>query len=334
MTISANRALQYYYITYAAYLLFSTCFGSSKLPVAWFCVSSRGKSGGPDNILDYIALSFFAGTGVWHVWMLILGYLSLYYVWAAVACTVPAVAFSYWNLRRIVLRGRNEIEEHSRIPLRGGVFSFIRWVIMGLAAFVVAAAAVALLLVKGLYPAGGHDYFVHYFPYLKAVIAHHSIWPNEVWYHYYYSKGAGLDFLAILLTDPLAPQLVTYCFFLASAIALFRLLQRISPNSLWPLVGVVLYLGIYIYTPGEGVYRANGGWGDFEKLHELTAALVIAIIWMTWGALESRGRAKLAWIVATSSALVAAVIISTPIALFLGLIFALLTVWFFAAGPT
>ena len=286
----------------------------------------------PVNVVDSMALAFFSGAGLWHIWMLILGYLNLYYAQTAVICTVPLVGFSFWNLRRDVLMLRKDIDGQSISLACPRAFSIARRVCVVSLAAVASVAAFTLLLVKGLYPAGGHDYFVHYFSYLKAVIAHHGIWPNEVWYHYYYSKGAGLDFLAILLTDPLAPQLVTICFFFASTIALFRLLQRISPSSLWPLVGIVLYLGIYIYTPGEGVYRANGGWGDFEKLHELTAALVIAIVWMTWGALESEGRAALSWTAATTSAIVAAVIISTPIALFLGATFAMLTAWYLFSG--
>ena len=37
--------------------------------------------------------------------------------------------------------------------------------------------------------------------YYKQVILQHGTAPNAVWYHYYYSKGAGLMFLYMLLVD-------------------------------------------------------------------------------------------------------------------------------------
>ena len=43
-------------------------------------------------------------------------------------------------------------------------FDMLHWVLLALAA----VALIALLLVKGLYPGGGHDYFTHYFYYLQT----------------------------------------------------------------------------------------------------------------------------------------------------------------------
>jgi len=40
-----------------------------------------------------------------------------------------------------------------------------------------------------------------------------AFWPNDVWYEYFTSKGFGLVFLSMLLTDDLASQTVTFCFF-------------------------------------------------------------------------------------------------------------------------
>ena len=63
---------------------------------------------------------------------------------------------------------------------------------------------------RGFYPGGGGDYYTHYFYYYLAVIQNHGLAPNDVWYHYYYSKGSGLAFLGMLLSDPEAPALTTY----------------------------------------------------------------------------------------------------------------------------
>lgn len=274
------------------------------------------------SFVDQLGLGFFAGAGVWHVFLLILGYLNLYTVPVAIAVTLPIVALSYGRARA-TLDGARKI----LAAWRGHHWTWWR-LLRALLIPSCLAAGSALLLVKGLYPAGGHDYFTHYFYYYQAVIDRAGLWPNNVWYHYYYSKGAGLYFLGILLTDPLAPQLVTFCFVAASALALLQLLRRIAPDTAWPWVGVILYWGLYIHTPGQGPYRAHGGWGDFEKLHELNAALVISILWMVAGALERRGKVGLAWASAAASTIVAAVVINTTAGAYLGFVLVLLAVWF------
>jgi hypothetical protein len=131
-----------------------------------------------------------------------------------------------------------------------------------------------------LFPAGGHDYFTHYFYYFTTVLDRHDLWPNEVWYHYYYDKSMGLFFLSMLLTDPLAPSLATFCFAVAAGIALFVLIDRLNPGTLWPWTAVFLYFVFYIYTVGTDIHAANGGWGDFQKPHETSSAFIIALLWI------------------------------------------------------
>jgi hypothetical protein len=265
------------------------------------------------SIFERLALGFFAGTGVWHLLMLALGYANLYTAPTAVILTLPMVLLAYdpaQDAARDIYR-----------TLTSSSLGRLNWALLAL----VAVTASELLLVKGLYPGGGHDYFTHYFYYLETATERHGLWPNEVWYHYYYSKGAGLFFLGILLTDPLAPQLVTFCFMMVASVALMLLLRRIAPDTPWPLVGGVLLLAIYVCTPGTAfLYAANGGWGEFEKLHEINAALVIAIVWMSFEALEGSGRMRLLWATGTVSAIACAIIVNITIAVFLGGVFFLL----------
>jgi hypothetical protein len=266
------------------------------------------------DVFERLALGFFSGTGIWHVVMLALGYLNLYTVPAAIVLTLPLVIFSYIPARAAAC------DIYRAVATHGGVDK-IDWMLLALAA----VALIALLLVKGLYPGGGHDYFTHYFYYLQTVIEHGGLWPNDVWYHYYYDKGAGLFFLGILLSDLLAPQLVTFTFMAAAALALFLLLRRIAPDTLWPLAGTVLFLFVFIYTPGAALlYSMNGGWGDFEKLHEINAALVLAIVWLTLEALTRTDRTQMMWSTAAGSAIVCAVLVNITIAVYLGGFFALL----------
>ena len=246
--------------------------------------------------------------------MLALGYLDLYTVPVAIAVTLPLVILSY-----VPARATARDIYHAVITDRG--LDGLDWLLRALAAI----AIIMLLLIKGLYPSGGHDYFTHYFYYFQAVIERARLWPNDVWYHYYYDKGAGLLFLGILLTDPLAPQLVTFTFMATAGLVLFLLLRRITPDTLWPLAGTALFFFVYIYTPGAALlYSMNGGWGDFEKLHEINAALVIAILWMTFEALTNKGRKQILWSIAAASTVVCAVLVNTTIAIYLGGFFALL----------
>jgi hypothetical protein len=263
---------------------------------------------------ERLVLGFFTGSGVCHVAMLILGYLDLYTVPIAIALTVPLAILSY-------APARDAASEIYLAVIMNRRLNGFDWFLLALAASVI----VMLLVVKGLYPGGGHDYFTHYFYYMQTVIERGGLWPNDVWYHYYYDKGAGLVFLGILLTDLLAPQLVTFTFMAAAAFALFYLLRRIAPDTLWPLVGTVLFLFIYIYTPGADLlYNMNGGWGDFEKLHEVNAALVIAIVWMTFEALTSTDRTRILWSIAAASGVVSAILVNITVAIYLGGFFALL----------
>src|SRR5205823_3534149 len=116
--------------------------------------------------------------------------------------------------------------------------------------FLVIFAVVAwlFLCIKVLYPNGGNDYYTHYFYYYVNVVKYGSLMPNEVWYHFYYSKGTGLYFLAMLLTDPLAPQLVTAGFVLIGALSVALILGRVAPGTSLAWVGAILYLALLIFT--------------------------------------------------------------------------------------
>jgi hypothetical protein len=272
------------------------------------------------GILERLALGFFTGAGVWHVAMFALGYLNLYTWPIAIAISLPLVALSYGDVR--VTAGQIQRAISGGAVRRNLGPGPLGWILLGLASL----AFIMLLLVKGLYPGGGHDYFTHYFYYFQTVIARGGLWPNDVWYHYYYDKGAGLYFLGTLITDPLAPQLVTFCFMALATLALFLLLHRVAPGTLWPLVGVALYLCIYVYTPSStSFHRVNGGWGEFEKTHEIIAALVIVILWMIVETLSCPRHLRVLWSTATVSVVICAVIVDNTIAVFLGGIFLMLT---------
>ena len=314
----ANNALRILFIFYLFWIVYT--------PGRWLIDRIAGQRGSAANGVAGLALGFMAGTGIWHLTMLALGFLDLYRPWVAMALTLPIVVLSVPNFQASIA----ELSAATRSLTTPAELDPARtskaW-LLGMPT-ATATAVVALLLVKGLYPAGGHDYFTHYFHYYQSVLRHHGIWPNEVWYHFYYSKGAGLYFLSMLLTDPLASQLVTFCFFVVSAVALFQLARRISADTDWPWVAVFLYFALYIYAPGIGEFRDNGGWADFEKLHELNTSLVISIFWLLTEAIEASGRQRIAWGTAAASATACAVLINDTIALYLGGTFGLVAIFY------
>jgi hypothetical protein len=254
---------------------------------------------------NYLALTFFAGAGLWHVALLALGYLNLLNVAVMVILTAPVVALSF---REVRLVGPRLHIVSGRLFGKGGFL------------FKVAAASLAviwcaLLLVKALYPGGSFIDYSLYFQYYEAVLEHGGVWPNEFWWYYFYAKGAGLFFLAMLLTDPLAPQLVTFCFISVAGLAIFNLIRRLAPDTAWPMVGLLLFLLLFIHP---------SGWGEFRQLHEFNTALVIAILWMIVVALGERGSAERIWLVAAASAIAAAIVLSTYIGVFLGAVLGVL----------
>lgn len=265
-----------------------------------------------------LAAAFFCGASLWHALLLILGLLDLYLYPVGVALIVIAVAYAATDFdrttREILHRIRGSIGEKSPTALATHV----------LVALAVVAAAL-LLIVKGLYPAGGHDYFNHYHGYYEAVLRNHGLQPNEVWYQFFYSKGMGLFFLASLLTDPLAPSLVTYCFALAAAVSLFLLVKNSDERqSFWPWIAVTAYLAFYIYTPGWADYRSNGGWGDFEKPHEIGAAFVVGFVWLCSEMTAALGGRRVIWFAAATCIFITA-FIETVTVLLLGLVAAMMT---------
>ena len=273
---------------------------------------------------ERLALGFFVGATALMIVMLVLGYLNLYWRVVAWAIAVPIVALSYRHFVLTVGEATSSIAGHFQ---EGSRLDRILSIVMAVAAVL---AGTALLLVKGLYPQGGHDYYQHYSQFYAAVIDSHGIWPNLFWYEYYYSKAMGLTFLGMLLTDALAPSLVAYCFAVATALALYSLVRGFGSNTLWPWLAVVLYLALNVHTLGTGSYFANGGWGHFQKPHELNSPLMFAVLWMSVSLVRSAGAVRRVWWLSASlcAFVLAYVLLVSP--LIVGLFAVLAALYFFA----
>lgn len=112
------------------------------------------------------------------------------------------------------------------------------------------------------------DYLTHYGPYYNSVIHNGSLALNEVWYQYFYSKGAGLFYFSMLMTDQVGPLLVSFLFFIFTMLVIYAVIKRASTNSLWAIATVIFLLGAMAW-PLEGF---------FIKHHCETAATMLSVV--------------------------------------------------------
>jgi hypothetical protein len=267
---------------------------------------------------ERIVVCFFAGAIAWQFFMLALGYLSLYTRFIAFAVTIPLIMRSSLRVIPFFADAR-----YSFGALLRSYSPLSRALVIGLLTALLIVAFL-LLAVKGLYPAGGHDYFTHYFYYYVTVLKNHGIWPNDVWYHYFYSKGEGIIFLSMLLTDPLAPSVVTYCFVAVATLALFIFIDRIMPGTLWPWAATLCFLSLLIYggnvSAGGGLPMLNNNyWAEFPKEHEINAAFVIAIAWFCERALRADDGERRLFLYLAAGCAFAVSYLEQPTPLFVGL---------------
>lgn len=265
-------------------------------------------------------VGFLSGAGIGHVVMFALGSAGLDIKPVAVGLALAVMVLSIPHLAAC-LRGAADA-----ISLRFQQKENIAPVAM--VALALVAVLAAFLLAKGLYPAGGHDYYNHYFQFYKRVVETGSIQPNDVWYQFYYSKGLGLFFLAMLLTDPLAPQLVATAFIGTGAAIVFAFLRRTTSARLLPVIGAVLYILLLIYTPGPHDNMVQGGWGDLEKPHEIMAVMILGLVWIAYRIFDDAVGPLGPWQLALHATIAGVAIVTLPMAVISGAYMAVYVLWF------
>ena len=257
-------------------------------------------------------LGFGIGVGIWHVVMLILGVAGLYYQSVMVVLCLAVLVASARHFGRVAAAGCRALADRlARLRQRRASPPEI-------GAILIAVAAAWVLLRRGLYPGGSGDYYTHYFYYYLEVLKNHGLAPNDVWYHYYYSKGSGLIFLGMLLTDPEAPALTTFPCVIFAALAIATLAARMAPGSLWPAAGALIYLLYYLLN-----FNDIGG-SEFQKDHEEIAALVV---FTAWALCMERCAPPLPFRVMAAASAIAAAIVTQAVGVLLSVFVGLLCVW-------
>jgi uncharacterized membrane protein len=303
--VAANNAVRIVFAGIFAWLIYAPGAGTAAL----LMTPSQRAALSP---AERAVLGFGIGVGIWHVAMLILGILGLYYRAVMVGLCLVVLVASARHFARCAVIGCRALAARIK-ELRQGNASP-----QTIGATLVVVVAAWLLLRRGLFPGGSGDYYTHYFYYYLAVLKNHGLAPNDVWYHYYYDKGNGLAFLGMLLTDPEAPALATFCYVMCAAIAMMTLAERMAPQSLWPAAGTLVYLLFYLLS------NTGLGEGEFQKDHEETTALIVLAVWAL--CMERCGPPRPFRVMAAASA-IAAAILTQVVGIMLGLFVGLLWVW-------
>jgi len=267
-------------------------------------------------------LGFAVGFGIWQVLMLVLGVLGFFYQTVMVSLCLAMLAASARHFLQFVQAARERIGAELAAMRRG------RMTASTVGGLLSAIAVIWLLLALGLYPGGGGDYYTHYFYYYVDVLRNHGLSPNDVWYHYYYSKGDGLTYLAMLLTDPEAPPLVSYCTIAFSALALSVVCKRMAPRSLWPALCVVLYMATFaVTTTGHSI-----GGGELQKTHEELAALIVIFACIVSLYMTRPDVWALPCLIAAISVAIGTTVLTQSAGVLIGVVSGLMFVWRLGAG--
>ena len=244
-------------------------------------------------------LYFLIGVGICHYALFVIGLAGFYVRPVAIFLGLAVMVLSIPHMSACIGELSTRITSRNKGPhaIAFGTFA---------TAFLV--LFVVFCLVRALYPLGPHDFYTHYFPYLTEVIQNGSLLPNHLWQHFYVSKGLSLFFFGMLLTDPLAPALVTAGFVGMGAWIGYALVRRSTDSPVIALAVALLY--VMFFTIGND---------DLEKQHCLTAVLLLGIVWTATAVFAWRVDNRKLWIFALCSACTATILITIELGFLIGL---------------
>jgi len=221
-------------------------------------------------------LCFFFGASLYGIAFTVLGLAGLISLETGLALTIPVLLFSCRPLRALL----NEfLEAEARQPFSDTHASpfFARVVIL------VAVGTVLVFLLTRVVFSAVYDPNIwgHYLHYYRAVLASGSTQPNEVWHHFYASKGAGLIFLANVLSDFFGAQLVSACFIVVAGVIILDLLLEYCGSTSWAFFGAMLFFTFLYGQVADGAtfkhhavllgYASFALWGSV-RLQQATAS--------------------------------------------------------------
>lgn len=244
-TVVAYNGLR---IALAAVLLACCTVAGALLRRAFF----RGHSRIP-SLASQLICDFAMGATFLALALIVLGFAGLLYratAWAIASPLLAAIPFLW------------------RMPSASPKQGLVIWIL----ALANMAAALFLLVYRALFPSEiDGDVWEHYLHYFHEVTQRaHGLWPNDLWYHFYLSKGAVLQIFAVLLADAMAPQIVSWCFAIVSAAVAFELTRSLTRRLEWGLLASLAVL------EAASIFDAAP---NFLKHHMVLAGLMALLAW-------------------------------------------------------
>jgi hypothetical protein len=256
--------------------LMMICFGAGSFLLKSFYRGFRLEKLGAAN---YVILGFFLGASAYGIILTAAGFAGILNLPVALLLTVPALWSAFPPICTTLSMLYRQIEFGTKLQILPSTNLICLLGVIGV-----------LFFSKGLYPGSiSNDVWEHYLPYYREVKNSGSIWPNEIWSHFFLSKGAGLFFLVGLLSDSFAAQLVSSGFIAMSGLIVFRLLKHSLHDSRWAILGATIFFAIYD--------------GDFFKHHSVITGYIAFLIWSAVQmSQQDATRVKIIWsVVAISS---------------------------------
>lgn len=247
----------------------------------------RGESDFLARPAENFIFSFYLGAAAIIIGMTLLGILHLFYFPLILIITTGLLILTYSQLRTGLGCYLNSLRQFlgSEILTRDSRMQRSARILMALA---VLAQVGFLAVFCGLYPdLQNLDSFSHYLPYYEKTIADHSTAPNYYWWHLFFTKGAGLNFLAAILADVQSIPLVTTLLYLLSGLVLFCLIRSFASFWFWPWAATLIYLTSPVIFQFE-----------FAKLHIQIGVFIIGLAYLNFRlySLPERHFSRLKWL--------------------------------------
>jgi len=229
------------------------------------CKIERGFMSAPYAQSQKLVLSLILGILFYAVIGCVIGFVGLLNGPIALAVSVPAISAAGGWLRN----ARNATFEALTEPIQANLnsytlFKIFLWVLVSM-------LLATIVLTKGLYPGSlDNDIWEHYFHFYEHVIQTGHIKPNEVWYQFYLSKGAGLFFIFMAMSDFFAPQLVSVIILLFVSIIIFDVTKVVTGDTAWSAAALIVFYAYLLHDYDSGA---------FFKHHFVFLGLLSLVAW-------------------------------------------------------
>jgi hypothetical protein len=247
--------------------------------------------------LPVALLAAFIGIAAIRLVLFLLGYANL----LRIELLGPAAAVVLWVARRELLELPGRLWRD--ISTSTASLSRAHFAIGTMLASAIAMLLFSVALLNVLYVNNENgDYLTHYGPYYDAVLAQHGIWPNDVWYQYFYSKGEGFGFLSMSLSDRHGKHLSAFLCFTLACLALFDLMRREFKSSFWAALGVIVVVSLFVRDDS----------GAFAKHHAAVASILVGIAYCSYQLFYAEERDSRAWAWGGALCAMSLVVLSAP----------------------